>query len=372
MPCGQKTGKFMFNNIYENKKVLITGHTGFKGSWLAFWLTKLGADVCGYSLLPPTEPNHFEHLDMNIRSEIGNILDTDKLESVFSDFQPEIIFHMAAQPLVRLSYREPQETFETNVLGTVNVLEACRKTASVRAIVNVTSDKCYDNKEWGRGYCENDAMGGHDPYSASKGCAELVAGSYRDSFFNPSDFGSKHNVLLASCRAGNVIGGGDWAEDRLIPDIMRAVSSNEKVEIRNPNAIRPWQHVLEPLSAYLQIGQKLAEGNVEFAEGWNFGPDYNSSITVQEVVGNIKSFWSKIDYKLESCTNAVHEANLLKLDCRKAHDKLKWQGVWDSKMTFEKTVEWYRNFYEKNVISSAEDLSTYIEDAKIKGLEWTK
>ena len=366
MPHGQKTGRSMFNNIYENKKVLVTGHTGFKGSWLVFWLTKLGADVCGYSLLPPTEPNHFEHLDLDIRSEIGDILDVGRLESVFAAFQPEIVFHMAAQPLVRLSYREPRETFATNVQGTVNVLEACRKTASVRTIVNVTSDKCYDNKEWDRGYREDDSMGGHDPYSASKGCAELVAASYRDSFFK------LNNVLLASCRAGNVIGGGDWADDRLIPDIMRAVSCHEKVEIRNPGATRPWQHVLEPLSAYLQIGQKLAEGNSEFAEGWNFGPADDNSITVQEVVENIKSFWPEIDYKLGSSTNAVHEANLLKLDCGKAHEKLNWRGVWDSKMTFQKTVEWYRNFYEKNIISSGDDLDAYIEDAKNKGLEWTK
>ncbi len=369
---GQRTGKSMFNNIYENKKVLLTGHTGFKGSWLALWLTKLGADVCGYSLTAPTDPSHFEHLNLDIRSEIGNILDTERLKKVFADFQPEIVFHMAAQPLVRLSYREPRETFETNVLGTVNVLDACRKTASVRAIVNVTSDKCYDNKEWIWGYRENDAMGGHDPYSASKGCAELVAGSYRDSFFNPKDFGSKHNVLLASCRAGNVIGGGDWAEDRLIPDIMRAVSRNEKVEIRNPGATRPWQHVLEPLSAYLQIAQKLVEEDVNFAEAWNFGPDDNGSITVQEVVKNIKQFWPKIDYQLGNCKNAVHEANLLKLDCSKAHIKLKWQAVWDSKMTFQKTVEWYHYFYEKNKITSNNDLSSYIEDAKRKGLEWTK
>jgi len=362
----------MFNNIYKNKKVLITGHSGFKGSWLALWLTQLGANVCGYSLSAPTEPNHFGHLYLDIRSEIGDILDRDRLENVFTDFQPEIVFHMAAQPLVRLSYREPRETFETNILGTVNVLEACRKTASVKAIINVTSDKCYDNKEWIWGYRENDAMGGHDPYSASKGCAELIASSYRASFFNLNDFGSKHNVLLASCRAGNVIGGGDWAEDRLIPDIMRAVSCNEKVEIRNPRATRPWQHVLEPLSGYLQIGQKLAEGDVNSAEAWNFGPDDNGSISVQEVVENIKQFWPKIDYKLGNCKNAVHEANLLKLDCSKAHIKLKWQGVWDSKMTFKRTVEWYHYFYEKNTISSNDDLSSYIADAEIKGLEWTK
>lgn len=369
-PHGYKIGDFMFGDIYKNKKVLITGHTGFKGSWLCSWLSKLDAEICGYSLAPLTTPNHFELLELDIRSEIGNILDAEKLEQIFESFQPEIVFHMAAQPLVRLSYREPQLTFATNVQGTVNVLETCRKTSSIRAIVNITSDKCYDNKEWIWGYRENDAMGGYDPYSASKGCAELVANSYRNSFFNINTYGQEHHVLLASCRAGNVIGGGDWAEDRLIPDIMQAISKNEMVEIRNPNATRPWQHVLEPLSAYLQIGQKLLGKDVTFAEAWNFGPDDNGSITVLEIIKYIKHFWNKIDYKLAYNKNSLHEANLLKLDCSKAHSKLKWNGVWDSSTTLEKTAKWYKAFYETGKILSIDDINTYIHDAKIKELKW--
>jgi len=362
----------MFNNIYKNKKVLVTGHTGFKGSWLCLWLTQLGAEVCGYALNPPTDINHFDLLKLPIRSEIGNILDQNKLASVFNDFQPDIVFHMAAQALVRLSYDEPVDTFAVNVLGTVNILEQCRKTKSIKAIVNITSDKCYDNKEWVWGYRESDAKGGYDPYSASKGCAELVADSYRNSFFNNQDFNTKHQTLLASCRAGNVIGGGDWAQDRLIADIMKAVANKKTVEIRNPKATRPWQHVLEPLSGYLQIGQKLLEKEVECAGGWNLGPDDSGAITVKELVENIKQHWEDIDYKFAENSNDLHEANLLKLDCSKAHAKLKWHGVWDSNKTFMMTTKWYRNFYQDKKINSINDLNTYITDAMAKDLEWTK
>ncbi len=362
----------MFKNIYKDKKVLVTGHTGFKGSWLCLWLLELGANICGYSLTPPTEPNHFELLNLTMRSEIGDIRDNDNLSRVFNDFQPEIVFHLAAQPLVRLSYHEPMETFSTNIMGTVNIFEECRKSESVRAIINITSDKCYDNKEWIYGYREIDAKGGFDPYSASKGCAELVTDSYRNSFFNNHDFNTKHHTLLASCRAGNVIGGGDWANDRLISDIMRAVSVGETVEIRNPNATRPWQHVLEPLSGYLQIGQKLLEGNVKFAEGWNLGPDDNGAISVKEVVENIQQYWSDITYKLVDVSSDLHEANLLKLDCSKAHNKLKWNAVWDSNKTFKMTTNWYKIFYKKQHINSLSDLQEYIKDAQAKDLAWTK
>ena len=280
----------LFNGIYNNKTVLVTGHTGFKGSWLCFWLIQMGAKVIGYSLEPPTSPNHFELLNLDMVSVIGDIRDSDKLNAVFAQYQPEIVFHLAAQPLVRLSYKEPVETFETNVIGTLKVFEACRNTKSVRAIVNITSDKCYENKEWVWGYRENDPMGGYDPYSASKGCAELVTSSYRNSFFNVNEYGKSHNVLLASCRAGNVIGGGDWAKDRLMTDIMVAVSEGKKVVIRNPRATMPWQHVLEPLSGYLMLGQKLFEGKKEFAQAWNFGPGEQGAITVKEVVENIKKY----------------------------------------------------------------------------------
>jgi CDP-glucose 4,6-dehydratase len=348
----------LFNSIYLNRKVLITGHTGFKGSWLSLWLTKMGADVCGYSLEPPTKPNHFELLNLDMRSEIGDIRNTENLNKVFKSFRPEIVFHLAAQPLVRLSYKEPLDTLTTNIIGTANLFEACRQCDSVKAIVNITSDKCYENKEWIWGYRENDPMGGYDPYSVSKGCSELVTSCYRNSYFNIKEYGKSHNILLASCRAGNVIGGGDWAEDRLIPDIMKAVSKGKTVEIRNPNATRPWQHVLEPLNGYLSVGQKLLEGKKEFAEAWNFGPDSSNTLTVGEVVSKIKDNWSDIKYNLGN-EKGPHEAGLLKLDSSKALTKLKWQPKWDASTTFEKTTLWYSNFYNNKIINSYNDLNDF-------------
>lgn len=377
----------MFNNIYIGKRVLITGHTGFKGSWLALWLKELGAEVIGYALQPPTNPSHFDLLTntstlqssnpFDLVSIVGDIRDSSKLTEAVQTYKPKIIFHLAAQPLVRYSYINPVETFEANVMGTINVFEACRQTESVKAIVSITSDKCYENREWVWGYRENEPMGGYDPYSASKGCAELVTSSYRNSFFNPSHpliLSPSHNsILLASARAGNVLGGGDWAEDRLIPDIMRAVGKNEKVIIRNPHASRPWQHVLEPLSGYLMLGQRLLEGKSEFAEGWNFGPDDESNITVEDVVSCIKSEWDRVDYEIRSSKDNPHEAGLLKLDCSKAHSKLKWKPVWDIKKTFAITARWYKEFYENGNIVSLNDLHEYIEDAVVeKKLEWTK
>lgn len=361
----------LFGNVYQGKTVLVTGHTGFKGSWLAYWLEQMGAKVIGYALDAPTSPNHIGLLDLNITSVIGDICDQEKLLETFQHYQPDIVFHLAAQPLVRLSYDEPVQTYETNVMGTLKVLEACRKTDSVRAIVNITSDKAYENKEWIWGYRENDPMGGYDPYSSSKGCAELLVSSYRNSYFNLKDYGEKHHILLASCRAGNVIGGGDWAQDRLITDIMISVSENKKVKIRNPYATRPWQHVLEPLSGYLHVGQKLLEGKKEFAEGWNFGPSDEGSISVEEVVKHIKTYWDKIDYELNIDQANPHEANLLKLDCSKAHIQLKWNAVWDSQTTFDKTTSWYKSFYEENTVLTDKDLSSYIKDAQSKQIEWT-
>ncbi len=360
----------LFGGIYKNKTVLVTGHTGFKGSWLAYWLDRMGAKVIGYSLEAPTNPNHIELLNLDIISIIGDIRDLDKLNLVFSEYKPDIVFHLAAQPLVRLSYENPIETYETNVIGTLKVFEACR-IANVKAIVNITSDKAYENKEWIWGYRENDPMGGYDPYSSSKGCADILASSYRNSYFNTHDYKIKHNTLLASCRAGNVIGGGDWAKDRLITDIMLSVSQGKKVSIRNPRATRPWQHVLEPLSGYLHIGQKLLEEKVEFGDAWNFGPSDEGSINVEEVVRNVKKHWDKIDYEINSDPNQLHEANLLKLDCSKAHILLKWKDVWDSQTTFEKTVKWYKSYYEENNnILTSEDLISYITDAKAKKIEW--
>ncbi len=362
----------MFNNIYYNKKVLITGHTGFKGSWLTLWLTQMGAKITGYSLPPPTEPNHFHLLSMGINSIIGDTRDAEKVKQVFRELQPEIVFHLAAQPIVRLSYKDPIETFSSNVIGTVNILEASRASGSVRAIVNVTSDKCYENREWSWGYREIDALGGFDPYSASKVCAEIVTSCWRNSFFNPKDYGSTHNTLLASVRAGNVIGGGDWAADRLIPDIMRAVNQQEKVQIRNPHATRPWQHVLEPLSGYLLLGQKLLEGRKEFAEAWNFGPSEEENVSAGEIVQQVKRVWPKTDYEINQTPNQPHEAGMLRLDCSKARTIMQWKPVWDSNTAVEKTALWYRAFYESKEVSSLDDINSYIAEAKRKHILWTE
>jgi CDP-glucose 4,6-dehydratase len=362
----------LFSGIYQDKTVLVTGHTGFKGSWLVYWLNKMGANVVGYSLEAPTTPNHIDLLELNIVSVIGDIRDLEKLNKTFEQYKPDIVFHLAAQPLVRLSYENPIETYETNVMGTLKVLEACR-THDVKAIVNITSDKAYENKEWIWGYRENDPMGGYDPYSSSKGCADLLVNSYRNSYFNSDEYKKSHNTLIASCRAGNVIGGGDWAKDRLMTDIILSVSQDKKVSIRNPNDTRTWQHVLEPLSGYLHIGQKLLEKKVEFSDAWNFGPSDEGSITVEEVVKNVKKHWDKIDYEINRNPNQLHEANLLKLDCSKAHILLKWNNVWDSDITFEKTVKWYKFYYEEDKkIFTKNDLESYIHDAKEKNIEWSK
>lgn len=361
----------LFSGIYKGKTVLVTGHTGFKGSWLTLWLNQMGAKVIGYSLEAPTHPNHIGLLNLDIISIVGDIRDMDTLNKTFATYKPDIVFHLAAQALVRLSYQDPIETYETNVIGTLKVFEACR-IHNVKGIVNITSDKAYENKEWVWGYRENDPMGGYDPYSSSKGCADLLANSYRSSYFNPTEYKKSHSTLLATCRAGNVIGGGDWAKDRLITDIMLSVSKGEKVSIRNPYATRPWQHVLEPLSGYLAIGQKLLEEKVEFGEAWNFGPSDEENVTVENVVQKVKKHWGKIDYEINLDPNQPHEANLLKLDCSKAHIHLKWKDVWNSETTFEKTVLWYKYFYENNQVSTQSDLEMYILDAKKKNLEWSE
>ncbi|MBI5150463.1 MAG: CDP-glucose 4,6-dehydratase [Candidatus Omnitrophica bacterium] len=361
-----------FGNIYRNRKVLVTGHTGFKGSWLAFWLSRLGAKVTGYALTPQTHPSHFELLDLDMISIIGDIRDRVKIEEVVQQQQPEIIFHLAAQPLVRYSYINPRETFETNVMGTINIFEAARKIGCARAIVNVTSDKCYENKEWVWGYRENDPMGGYDPYSASKGCAELVTRSYQNSFFNIQEFQKNHTVLLASARAGNVIGGGDWAQDRLIPDIMEAVAQNKKALIRSPFSTRPWQHVLDPLSGYLVLGQKLLEAKSEYAEGWNFGPGDEGALTVEEIIQRAREQWGVIHWETPAATaKELHEAHWLKLDCSNAHMRLKWKSVWDTSQAVLRTIQWYRRYFEKNEVSTLQDIETYITDATAARMEWT-
>jgi len=361
----------MFHNIYHNKKVLITGHTGFKGSWLALWLLDLGAELFGYSLEPPTKPNHFSLLTVNMESIIGDVRDADYLKKVFKRHKPEIVFHLAAQPIVRASYKEPVDTFTTNVLGTINVLEATRDCSTVAAFVNITSDKCYENKESGRGYNENDPLGGYDPYSASKGCSEIITACWRSSFFNTKKYGSTHNVLLATGRAGNVIGGGDWAVDRLMPDVMRATEKNERVIIRNPNAVRAWQHVLEPLSGYLLLGQGLLENKKEFAEAWNFGPNEEENISVGKIIDQTQKIWSKVMYEIHSDPDQPHEADTLTLNCSKARSELKWRSVWDVKDAVEKTVLWYKSFYESGELRSSQDLKEYIAEAKTKNIRWS-
>ncbi|VVS90865.1 CDP-glucose 4,6-dehydratase [Desulfoluna spongiiphila] len=360
----------LFCGIYKNRRVLVTGHTGFKGSWLTCWLLSLGANVMGYSLAPETNPNHFMLLAPDIKSVISDIRDVKNLNKAFEDFKPEIVFHLAAQPLVRLSYKLPLETFNTNVMGTANVLEACRRSDSVRAVINITSDKCYENREWLWGYRENDPMGGHDPYSASKGCAELVTASYRNSFFNLNSFNKKHKILVASARAGNVIGGGDWAKDRIVADIIRSTHKDTALKIRNPNATRPWQHVLDPLSGYLLLGQKLLQEKEEFADAWNFGPNDDGNITVLEIVSLIEKAWKKINYKIETNTNNPHEAISLKLDCSKARTKLGWRNVWETELTIEKTTQWYQCFYEQKKLITNIQIKEYIKKAINNRLAW--
>ena len=332
----------MFNNIYENKKVFLTGHTGFKGSWLALWLNQLGAKVCGYSLAPNTVPSMFNVLGIENKIEksvIGDILDNITLEKAMSDFEPDIVFHLAAQPLVRLSYSEPVLTYKTNVIGTLNVLEAARKCKSVKVFVNVTTDKCYENKEINRGYKEDEPMGGHDMYSSSKGCVEIMSSSYRRSFLQ-----NDGSYAMATARAGNVIGGGDWALDRLIPDCIRAINNNEKIEIRNPIAVRPWQHVLEPLSGYLLLGEKLLEDGKIYAEGFNFGPNEDSVLKVADVAQKVIEFYGKGEVVIHKKDN-LHEAGLLMLNIEKAKKVLNWSPVYTPNQAIEKTVEWYKHFY---------------------------
>lgn len=359
----------MFEGVYSGKRVLVTGHTGFKGSWLVYWLQQLGAEVCGYSLEAPTDPSHWDLLQLDCRSEAADIRDAERLQSAFSSFRPEIVFHLAAQSLLRRSYRFPDETFEVNVMGTVRVMEACRTCESVRAAVIVTSDKCYENREWIWGYREQDAMGGYDPYSASKGCAELIASAYRRAFFNSGADSQACQTLVASCRAGNVIGVGDWAEDRLIPDVMRAASRGEIVGIRNPSAIRPWQHVLEPLSGYLLVGKRLMEGDGSVSGAWNFGPERDGTCHVEEVVKIIAELWPQAAYRLEN-TPGPHEARFLKLDISKAVHGLNWRPVWTLRTSLEHTVKWYRAFYEKSSVRTGEDLAEFEADARIHGSLW--
>ncbi len=339
---------FLTNNIFLDKKILITGHTGFKGSWLCILLNRLGADVYGYALAPPTDPSLFvdAKIEKLMTSFMGDIRDFQYLQQVLNEVKPEIIIHMAAQPLVRESYKNPIETYSTNVMGTVNLLEAIRQTEGIKVLVNVTSDKCYENKEWHWGYRENEPMGGYDPYSNSKGCSELVTESYRNSFFNPKNY-SHHGVAIATARAGNVVGGGDWADDRLIPDFIRSISKGEKLKIRNPHAIRPWQHVLDPLSGYLTLASHLFLYGVKYSGAWNFGPNDRDDKNVEWIANKICSLWGEnVAYEIDS-TPQPHEATYLKLDCSKAKVELGWSSRWDLETSLTKIVDWAKS-YNKN------------------------
>lgn len=332
-------------SIYSKRRVLITGHTGFKGSWLCLLLNQLGAEVYGYALDPPTYPSLFNEANISelITSIIGDIRDYDKLLDVMQQVQPEIVIHMAAQPLVRESYKIPVETYMVNVMGTVHLLEACRHTKSIKAIVNVTTDKCYENREWHWGYRENEPMGGHDPYSNSKGCSELVTTAYRNSYFNSAKY-TEHGVALASARAGNVIGGGDWADDRLIPDFIRAIVKGEEVKIRSPFAIRPWQHVLEPLTGYLSLAAKLLTEGADYAQGWNFGPDDKDAKEVESIINTLCKLWGNRASFVIDKNPQPHEANYLKLDSSKAKAELGWIPKWDIETTLRTIVDWNKAF----------------------------
>ncbi len=334
-------------DFWRTKRVFLTGHTGFKGSWLTLWLQQMGAQVTGYALAPNTTPSMFElaQVEEGITSHIADIRDIGTLKKAMAACDPEIVFHLAAQPLVRLSYAEPRETYETNVLGTVNVLDAIRATPGVRAAVMVTSDKCYENRELGTahtGYRETDPMGGHDPYSNSKGCAELVTAAYRNSFFHPAQY-AKHGVALASARAGNVIGGGDWCEDRLIPDFIRAITNRQPLRIRNPHATRPWQHVLEPLSGYLLLAEKLATEGSPFASAWNFGPEVDDTHSVEWIAERLTHHWGDGAIWQLDGSDHPHEANYLKLDSSKARNQLGWRP----KLTLEESLTWLVNWYQQ-------------------------
>ena len=353
----------MFDEFYAGKRVFLTGHDSFKGSWMSLWLKRVGAHVSGFSLGPPTQPNHFDLLGLEVPATRADLLDGAAVREAMLSAKPDIVFHMAAQSSVLESYRSPLETFATNAIGTAQVLEAARRSPGLRAVVVVTTDKCYENNEWVWGYREMDALGGHDPYSTSKAMAELVTASYRRSYFAMSEYGASHDVLIASVRGGNIVGGGDWKEDRIVPDVMRAVSAGRKVLIRNPGSTRPWQHVLEPICGYLLLGRRLLEADRRCAGPWNFGPPEDGNRSVLAMVEELQKHWPQIEYDLGSARGAPHEATLLKLDCSKARSLLGWRPVWDFTEIARHTAEWYRRFYADGIAESARQLDLFRADA---------
>jgi CDP-glucose 4,6-dehydratase len=332
-------------DYWRGRRVFITGHTGFKGGWLSLWLQNLGAEVYGFALEPSTRPSLFNLADVasGMHSTIGDIRDIAILLKAMNEASPEVVIHMAAQPLVLKSYQNPIETYSINIMGTVNLLECVRNCKSVKAVVNVTTDKCYENKEWVWSYRENETLGGYDPYSNSKACSEMITASYRSSFFNENDY-SKHSVAIASARAGNVIGGGDWSENRLVPDILNAFEKNLPIQVRNPKAIRPWQHVLEPLCGYLQLAEKLAICGPKFAGAWNFGPNSNDVKNVQTIVEEVCKLWGPCKGWLAASGKSPHEANYLKLDTSKAQSELGWQPKLNLSETLEMIVSWHKSY----------------------------
>ena len=355
----------IFDNFYKGKKVLITGHTGFKGSWLSIWLHELGAEVVGVALDPSSDKDNFVLSDIGskIKADIRtDIRFAQKIKEIFIRYQPEIVFHLAAQPLVRLSYEQPVETYEANVMGTIHVMKAIRVTRSVKVAVMITTDKCYENKEQLQGYKESDPFGGYDPYSSSKGACEIAIQSWRKSFFNPKDYGKKHIVSLASVRAGNVIGGGDWAKDRIIPDCIRALEAGEVIDIRSPRAVRPWEHVLEPLSGYMMLAQKMWDNPTKYCEGWNFGPEDDSVSTVWEVAAELVKNFGFGELKDSSELNAVHEARFLMLDINKAKIHLGWKPRLNMQQCITLVADWYKRYKTDNVYNLCiEEINKFLE-----------
>ena len=354
----------IFDNFYKGKRVLITGHTGFKGSWLSIWLHELGAEVVGIGLDPYSEKDNFVLSDIGnkIKADIrADIRDGQKMKEIFAEYQPEIVFHLAAQPLVRLSYEIPVDTYEINVMGTIHIMEAIRATKSVKVGVMITTDKCYDNCETLKGYVETDPFGGYDPYSSSKGACEVAIQSWRRSYFNPEDYGKKHTVSLASVRAGNVIGGGDWAKDRIIPDCIRALEEGRVIDIRSPKAVRPWEHVLEPLSGYMILTKLMWENPTEYCEGWNFGPEAEGVSTVWEVASEVIKNYGSGELKDSSDSDAVHEANLLMLNINKAKSRLGWYPRMNMQQCMELVVDWYRRYQAEDVYKlCVEEINKFI------------